>query len=78
MDLISPEILKIFWNFFRILFNFILFLLVIVLIYYGFRYMTGGQKGAQEVHSKILPLIIGIVIIFLALTIPSIISGIFK
>ena len=40
--------------------------------------MTGGQKGAQEVHSKILPLIIGIVIIFLALTIPSIISGIFK
>lgn len=78
MELISPKILDIFWKFFSILFNFALFLIVILLVWFGFRYITGGKKGAEEVHSKILPFIIGIVIIFLSLTIPFIIYRIFK
>jgi len=78
MELIHPEVLKVFTNFFKLVFTFILFLLVFLLIYFGLRYILGGKKGAEEFHSRIIPLIIGIIVIFLSLTIPNLIRSFFK
>jgi ACR3 family arsenite efflux pump ArsB len=78
MELIHPEVLKVFTNFFKLVFTFILFLLVFLLLYFGLRYILGGKKGAEEFHSRIVPLIIGIIVIFLSLTIPSLIRRFFE
>ncbi len=71
--MIEPRFLKLIDAIFRLIFGFSLFLLVVVLIYLGILYITGGPKGAERVHSRWWLILIGILLIFLSLTIPKLI-----
>ncbi|MER3570009.1 MAG: hypothetical protein C4348_00095 [Patescibacteria group bacterium] len=62
-------------NVFSLAFKLILFFLVGLIIWLGIKYIKGEAK---EVHSRFLPLIIGILLVFLSLTIPLLIRNIFK
>ena len=74
-DIFIPEFKEILSKVFSLAFTLILFFLVGLIIWLGIKYIKGEAK---EVHSRFLPLIIGILLVFLSLTIPLLIRNIFK
>ena len=74
-DIFIPEFKNLFGKVFSLAFTLILFFLVGLIIWLGIKYIKGEAK---EVHSRFLPLIIGILLVFLSLTIPLLIRNIFK
>lgn len=76
--MIEPGFLKLIDAIFRLIFGLSLFILMGVLIYLGILYITGGQKGAEKVHSRWFLILIGVILIFLSLTIPKLISLFFQ
>lgn len=76
--MIEPRLLKLIENLLSVLFILSLFFSVSVLVYMGIMYLTKSEEGAKQVH-KMMPLfIIGLVLIFLSLTIPKIIRFFFE
>ncbi len=76
--MIEPGFLKLINAIFRLIFIFSIFFLVGVLIYLGILYITGGHKGAEKVHSRWFLILIGVILVFLSLTIPKLISLFFQ
>ncbi len=76
--MIEPRLLKLIEGIFRLTFVFGLFLSVVVLIYLGIIYITKSEEGAKEVHEKLPLFVVGLIIIFLSLTIPKIVELFFK
>jgi hypothetical protein len=76
--MIEPELLKLIDSFFKLIFLFSVIWLAGVIIYLGIIYITSTGDKLKEVHKKWPLLLIGIVLIFLSLTIPKLIGMFFQ
>jgi len=76
--MIVPGFLKLINSLFQLIFFFSLVYLVGVIIYLGIVYITSSGDKLKEVHKRWSLIIIGIVLVFLSLTIPKLIELFFK
>jgi len=76
--MIEPRLLNLIENFFRLIFIFSNIWLAGVIIYLGILYITSTGDKLKEVHKRWPLLLIGVVLIFLSLTIPKLIELFFK
>jgi hypothetical protein len=76
--MIEPELLKLIDSFFKLIFLFSVIWLAGVIIYLGITYITSTGDRLKEVHKRWPLLLIGIVLIFLSLTIPKLIGMFFQ
>jgi len=76
--MIVPGFLKLINSFFQLIFFFSLVYLVGVIIYLGIVYITSSGDKLKEVHKRWPLLLIGVVLVFLSLTIPWLIGMFFN
>jgi hypothetical protein len=76
--MIEPKLLKLIDSFFKLIFLFSVIWLAGVIIYLGIIYITSTGDRLKEVHKRWPLLLIGIVLIFLSLTIPKLIGMFFQ
>jgi hypothetical protein len=76
--MIEPRLLKLIDSLFKLIFLFSVIWLAGVIIYLGIIYITSTGDRLKEVHKKWPLLLIGIVLIFLSLTIPKLIGMFFQ
>jgi hypothetical protein len=76
--MIEPKLLKLIDSLFKLIFLFSVIWLAGVIIYLGIIYITSTGDRLKEVHKKWPLLLIGIVLIFLSLTIPKLIGMFFQ
>lgn len=73
-QIIDPGLANLLINFLGLVYYSALFLSIVMLIYMGFIYITKSEEGAKKVH-KMMPLfIVGLVLVFLSLTIRKLIQ----
>jgi hypothetical protein len=76
--MIEPRLLKLIDSLFKLIFLFSVIWLAGVIIYLGIIYITSTGDKLKEVHKRWPLLLIGIVLIFLSLTIPKLIGLFFQ
>jgi len=76
--MIEPKLLKLIDSLFKLIFLFSVIWLAGVIIYLGIIYITSTGDRLKEVHKRWPLLLIGIVLIFLSLTIPKLIGMFFQ
>jgi uncharacterized protein (UPF0333 family) len=76
--MIEPRLLKLIDSLFKLIFLFSVIWLAGVIIYLGIIYITSTGDRLKEVHKRWPLLLIGIVLIFLSLTIPKLIGMFFQ
>lgn len=77
-NIIDPRLLEFFNKIISTAFWLFLVILLFIIIYFALKYITGGKKGAEEIHSRFIPIIIAVILVFFAFTIPIIIKSFFK
>jgi hypothetical protein len=76
--MIEPRLLKLIDSLFKLIFLFSIIWLAGVIIYLGIIYITSTGDKLKEVHKRWPLLLIGVVLIFLSLTIPKLIGLFFQ
>jgi hypothetical protein len=76
--MIEPKLLKLIDSFFKLIFILSIIWLAGVIIYLGIIYITSTGDKLKEIHKRWSLLLIGIVLIFLSLTIPKLIGMFFQ
>jgi hypothetical protein len=76
--MIEPRLLKLIDSLFKLIFLFSVIWLAGVIIYLGIIYITSTGDKLKEVHKRWPLLLIGVVLIFLSLTIPKLIGLFFQ
>jgi hypothetical protein len=76
--MIEPKLLKLIDSLFKLIFLFSVIWLAGVIIYLGIIYITTTGDKLKDVHKRWPLLLIGIVLIFLSLTIPKLIGMFFQ
>jgi hypothetical protein len=76
--MIEPKLLKLIDSFLKLIFLFSVIWLAGVIIYLGIIYITSTGDRLKEVHKRWPLLLIGIVLVFLSLTIPKLIGMFFQ
>jgi hypothetical protein len=72
----ESEILRIFGNFIKFLFSFLILLASTLLIYLGISYISGRtQIGGETIHKAILFLVFGVILLITAFFIPNLIKS---
>jgi glucan phosphoethanolaminetransferase (alkaline phosphatase superfamily) len=77
-NIFDPRLVNLIYSFLKLIFGLALFITLIILIYQGILYITGSKEGIKKIHSRWYLILIGVVLIFLSLTIPRLISMFFK
>jgi len=78
MNLIDPRILDFFNRLIGLAFWFFSVILLFLILYLAYRYISGGKQGAEEAKSRFIPILLAILIVFFALSIPSIVRNFFR
>jgi hypothetical protein len=76
--MIEPKLLKLIDSLFKLIFIFSIIWLAGVIIYLGIIYITSTGDKLKEIHKRWSLLLIGVVLIFLSLTIPKLIGMFFQ
>ncbi|MCS7200689.1 MAG: hypothetical protein NZ822_00860 [Patescibacteria group bacterium] len=78
-NLVSPQVVNFLDAILRLLYSLSFVLLAGVIIYLGIIYITAGKEEAiKKVHERWLLLVVGMILVFASLTVPSIIGSIFR
>jgi cytochrome c biogenesis protein CcdA len=77
--MVNQELWKFLSAIFKLFYNISFIILTGVIIYLGIVYITAGKDEViKKVHERWLLLIVGVVLIFFSLTIPSVIQKFFN